>query len=277
MFFALGLLTALLFALAIIPALSRRAMRLARRRLELQLPLSPAEILAERDQLRADYAVQLRVSEQKYELAQQAHAEVSGSLGRTIAESVSLSLKAKALTETLAQTETELAKTQRALNETSGEHGATLMALHDESQRRVRAGDELQNLKKTCDHLADEKDALKAELAGLDATKASLELQQIEVQRRMEDMQKQLNLATQENTILAQERDVARLEVENLLKTKAKRPTKAESSVHINDVKPEEIILLRETILNIAADVALTPKSRQPSVVFPKSTRLKKA
>ena len=65
MFFALGLLTALLFTLGMVPALSRRAMRLARRKLELQLPLSPAEILAERDQLRADFAVQMRISEQK--------------------------------------------------------------------------------------------------------------------------------------------------------------------------------------------------------------------
>eukprot|EP01037_Dinobryon_pediforme_P013292 gene13292-13403_t len=265
MFFALGLLTALLFALAMVPALSRRAMRLARRRLELQLPLSPAEILAERDQLRADYAVQLRVSEQKYEVAQQAHAEVSGALGRTIGESVSLGLQAKALAENLTRTEADLARTQRLLDEMSGEHGATLLVLHDESQRRARAADALHDLKTTCNRLADEKDELRAELAGLDATKASLELQQIEVQRHLDEVSKQLSRAKKENAILAQERDVARLEVENLLKTKIKRPAKGETAHPTDVVKPEEITMLRETILNIAADVARFGKEQTPA------------
>jgi len=45
----------------------RRAARLAARRLEMQLPLSMEEIVAERDQLRAEFAVERRRIEQKLE------------------------------------------------------------------------------------------------------------------------------------------------------------------------------------------------------------------
>jgi hypothetical protein len=57
MVFAIGFLTASLIALLTVPALSRRAERLARRRIEAQFPTSFAEIAAERDHLRAQMAV----------------------------------------------------------------------------------------------------------------------------------------------------------------------------------------------------------------------------
>ncbi|MCP4383658.1 MAG: hypothetical protein GY798_19955 [Hyphomicrobiales bacterium] len=60
MFFALGLLTAGLLALAIAPAMWRRADRLARTRIESALPLSMAEIQADKDQLRANFAMSAR-------------------------------------------------------------------------------------------------------------------------------------------------------------------------------------------------------------------------
>ena len=57
MIFALGFLVAALFGLLFLPAVQRRAARLAGRRLEMLLPLSMEEIVAERDQLRAEFAV----------------------------------------------------------------------------------------------------------------------------------------------------------------------------------------------------------------------------
>ena len=69
MIFALGFFVAGLLALLFLPAVQRRAARLAARRLEMQLPLSMDEIVAERDQLRAEFAVERRRIEQKLEAA----------------------------------------------------------------------------------------------------------------------------------------------------------------------------------------------------------------
>ncbi len=65
MYFVLGLLTAGLLALLVMPAIWRRTARLTRQRIENSLPLTMAEIQADRDQLRAEFAIGAR----KLELA----------------------------------------------------------------------------------------------------------------------------------------------------------------------------------------------------------------
>lgn len=60
MYFVLGLLAAGLLALALTPAVWRRAHRLARARVESSLPMSLGEVQAEKDQLRASFAMSAR-------------------------------------------------------------------------------------------------------------------------------------------------------------------------------------------------------------------------
>src|ERR1051325_5396033 len=67
MIFALGSLAAALLALVILPAINARAERLARRRVEAQFPLSIDELTAERDHLRAEFAILQRRLERKAE------------------------------------------------------------------------------------------------------------------------------------------------------------------------------------------------------------------
>jgi hypothetical protein len=65
LYFILGFSVAAILSLAVLPAFWRRAYRLSRRELEASLPLSPREIAAERDQLRAKFAVErLRLEQQ---------------------------------------------------------------------------------------------------------------------------------------------------------------------------------------------------------------------
>lgn len=60
MFIALGFVTACLLALALAPALWRRAVRLTRREIEATMPISVSDIQADKDILRAEHAVELR-------------------------------------------------------------------------------------------------------------------------------------------------------------------------------------------------------------------------
>src|SRR6202163_1730689 len=60
MYFGLGFLAASLLALIIVPFVHGRAVRLTMRRLEAATPLSMAEIQADKDQLRAEFAMSTR-------------------------------------------------------------------------------------------------------------------------------------------------------------------------------------------------------------------------
>ena len=60
MYAALGFLIASLLALMLAPPLWNRAVRLTTRRLEATMPMSVADIQADKDQLRAEFAIELR-------------------------------------------------------------------------------------------------------------------------------------------------------------------------------------------------------------------------
>lgn len=60
MYFALGLLVASLVALIVLPAVWKRAVRLTRRRIEAATPITMAEFRADKDQLRAEFALSIR-------------------------------------------------------------------------------------------------------------------------------------------------------------------------------------------------------------------------
>ena len=86
MIFALGVLSAGLISIAILPAFWRRAERLVRKQLERQLPLSPREIAAERDQLRAAFAVEQRRLEQRIESVEMVRAADRREIGEKLIE-----------------------------------------------------------------------------------------------------------------------------------------------------------------------------------------------
>jgi chromosome segregation ATPase len=67
MYFGIGVLLAALFGLSVIPLIHNRAVRLTTRRLEAAMPLSMAEIQADKDLLRAEFAMSTRRLEMNVE------------------------------------------------------------------------------------------------------------------------------------------------------------------------------------------------------------------
>src|SRR6218665_1132853 len=67
MYFVLGLLSAWLLALMIMPAVWRRAVRLTKKRIEAATPMTMAEFRADKDQLRAEFALSTRRLEMNVE------------------------------------------------------------------------------------------------------------------------------------------------------------------------------------------------------------------
>jgi chromosome segregation ATPase len=112
MYFGIGFLAAALLGLLFIPLVHNRAVRLTMRRLEAATPLSIAEIRADKDQLRAEFAMSTRRLEMSVE-----------------------QMKSKTTTQL-----TELGKKTDAINQLKkelGEKTATIFALEarDKAQR----------------------------------------------------------------------------------------------------------------------------------------------
>ena len=105
MYFALGFLIAAAIALTTLPAVWNRAVRLTRRRIESVVPVSLAEIQADKDQVRAEYALAMRRLEISADSLQWKTAEQAVEIGRQ-AVSV-LSMKAE-MAQKLADMQAEL-------------------------------------------------------------------------------------------------------------------------------------------------------------------------
>lgn len=139
MIFALGFLAASLCALLLLPAVNARAARLSRRRIEARLPLSVSEVAAEKDYLRAQFAVAQRRLERKVETVQsRRHADMAAIGSRTM-EVEALARTLEAREASLATTQTTLEGVSRDLETVRGESAlglATLQVL-EEAHRDV--------------------------------------------------------------------------------------------------------------------------------------------
>jgi chromosome segregation ATPase len=216
MYFGIGFLAAALIGLVVVPLVHGRAVRLTMRRLEAATPLSMAEIQADKDQLRAEFAMSTRRLEMSVEqlktrsTSQLAELGKKGDainrlkieLGEKTAAIFALEARDKSLRDQLRATEEEFAiKTsdvhdaQRALSDKQADL-AKLMSELDE--RSILANSQ----KIEIVALKTQVDALKERLDG-----AGRELKTVEDRRDAERIE--LKAATQE---LSEERG----KVENL-------------------------------------------------------------
>ncbi len=122
---ALGFLAATFLWLLILPAISRRAERLARRRAELTFPISVDEIAAERDHLRAEYAVRQRELERRSEESAALRAEALAKVG-------GLDIQISELKTTLGVRDVNIADLSGRLTDTAADLAQTRARLADE-------------------------------------------------------------------------------------------------------------------------------------------------
>lgn len=175
--FSLGFLVSSLLGLLLLPALWNRAVRISRRQLEMQLPLSMTEIVAERDQLRAEFAVEARRIEQKAEHLVVLRTQDQEQLTHQATALAALETRARHLDAEIAAAGQELEQTRSRLAETAAELGATHQAHWDalgqisERDRRLAAeAERFSSLHET----AEER---RATLASLETRIAGLEIQ----------------------------------------------------------------------------------------------------
>jgi hypothetical protein len=143
MIFTLGFLLAGILALVVAPAFWRRAVRLARRRIEAQVPVSIAEILAERDLLRAQNAVECRRLEDRVAALNRRHAADLSEISGQAAEIAGFRADLAAREHEQAAAIAENAQLMRELFETSATSAAAQKALFDADAAYRNRSDEV--------------------------------------------------------------------------------------------------------------------------------------
>jgi chromosome segregation ATPase len=210
MYFGIGFLVAALLGLVIVPLVHGRAVRLTMRRLEAATPLSMAEIQADKDQLRAEFAMSTRrlemsveqlkakTTSQLAELGKKGDAinQLKLELGEKTAAIFALEARDKALRDQLRATEEEVAaktsimhEAERTLSDKEADLAKLISALDERSAQAASQKAEI-------DALKSEVETLKPQLAA-----ASSELKAVENRRDIERVE--LKAATQD---LAEER-----------------------------------------------------------------------
>lgn len=141
MFAALGFLGASLCALLILPALNARAERLARRRLEALYPMSIVELTAEKDHLRAEFAVRERQLERRVEEAMAARRAEMEEMGRRIVRIGTLTQEIERRDAHLSEIERDLLATRGNLAQVQSDlvEARTARAAAEEAMRALEA------------------------------------------------------------------------------------------------------------------------------------------
>jgi chromosome segregation ATPase len=237
MYLAIGFLVSMLFGLMIVPLVHNRAVRLTTKRLEAATPLSMAEIQADKDQLRAEFAMSARrlemsvdqlknkTTSQLAELGKKSDAinRMKLELGEKNATIFSLEAREKAVKEQMRATEEEFtAKTEslrdaeKALKDKQGELAKINTELSDRSMMAESRQVELLAVRTQIDELRNrvgdaEKEyaATQARLAQqrTDSEKATSELAEARsrvenLSQRVTDLDRQLIIQVKEAEML---------------------------------------------------------------------------
>ncbi|MBI5262053.1 MAG: hypothetical protein HY852_09595 [Bradyrhizobium sp.] len=216
MYLAIGFLIAMLCALAVVPLVHNRAVRLTTRRLEAATPLSMAEIQADKDQLRAEFAMSARrlemnveqlknrTTSQLAELGKKTDAinRMKIELGEKNATIFALEAREKAMKEQLRATEEEFNTKTEALR-------AAEQALAEKQSELAKLNSELSDRSMTAESRQVELVAVRTQIEGLKSRVGDAEKEFAATQSRLAQERSQSETASRE---LAE----ARGRVENL-------------------------------------------------------------
>jgi chromosome segregation ATPase len=205
MYLAIGFLISMLFGLMIVPLVHNRAVRLTTRRLEAATPLSMAEIQADKDQLRAEFAMSARRLEmsvdqlkskstsQLAELGKKTDAinRMKLELGEKNATIFSLEAREKAMKEQLRATEEEFAAKTESLRDAE-------QALKDKQNELARLNAELSDRSMMAESRQVELMAVRSQIDGLKNRVGDAEKEFSETQTRLGVERNESEKATRE-------------------------------------------------------------------------------
>jgi chromosome segregation ATPase len=207
MYLAIGFLVSMLFGLMIMPLVHNRAVRLTTRRLEAATPLSMAEIQADKDQLRAEFAMSARrlemsvdqlktkTTSQLAELGKKSDAinRLKIELGEKNATIFSLETREKALRDQLRTLEEEFNAKTNGLRDAE-------QALRDRQASLARLSSDLSDRSMTAESRQVELVAVRSQIEALQSRLSTAEKEHAEAQQRLVEHREKSETATRDLT-----------------------------------------------------------------------------
>ncbi|CDX43730.1 conserved hypothetical protein [Mesorhizobium plurifarium] len=229
LFFVLGFLCAVFLVSLIAPAVWRRAVVLTRRRLEASLPLTPAEIQADKDRVRAEYAMTTRRLEITVKNLQEKVAEQLVEIGRGREALKGLAVETKDKNQALSDLQAknaELRQREEDLHRLSEKHAQTERALEKRALELQKLEQMYDDASFSSSNRQIELVARESELEKLASDIALLKAQRKEADRRNQEVASESKAARE--ALKVEKKKTAELEkkVERLLATLADREEK---------------------------------------------------
>jgi chromosome segregation ATPase len=229
LFFVLGFLCAVFLVSLIAPAVWRRAVVLTRRRLEASLPLTPAEIQADKDRVRAEYAMTTRRLEITVKNLQEKVAEQLVEIGRGREALKGLAVERKDKNQALSDLQAknaELRQREEDFHRLSEKHAQTERALEKRALELQKLEQMYDDASFSSSNRQIELVARESELEKLASDIATLRSQRKEADRRNQEIASESKGARE--ALKAEKRKTAELDkkVERLLATLADREEK---------------------------------------------------
>lgn len=199
MFFALGFLGATLIALITLSAVWHRAVRLTTKRIEGAIPVSMVEIQADKDQLRAEFAMSTRRLENSVEQLKLKTSEQLAEIGRKSEAVRLLKNEVEAKTARATALEAQERTLREKLNSTEEEVSARSRMLHEAEAALSAKEKEIAEAQRQINSITSESDSRQVEIVALQTQRDTLK-------SRIEILEKSLADAEQR---LAAEREAA--------------------------------------------------------------------
>jgi len=216
MYFGIGFLVASLFGLIIIPLVHNRATRLTVRRLEAATPLSMAEIQADKDHLRAEFAVSTRRLELTVE---QLKARSTSQLGELSKKSEAIAVLKQELDDkaaAMAALEAREKTLRDQMHTTEQEHSVKSAAVHETGIALADKEAALAALTAELGHRTALTDTQKAEIATLNTQVEALKAQLDRYEKDVRDAAARLTRERSDADSATKELSDERNKVENL-------------------------------------------------------------
>lgn len=249
MYCAIGFLTATLLALLTLPAVWHRAVRLTRKRIENALPVSMAEIQADKDEQRAEFAVAVRRLEMDVQQLQERTSDQWGQITRQAEELRARQARIDDTTERLAALEAAHAELTAHDRQVTDDLAIRSRDLEETQSSLAATRKELAATARTLEQTSAREEELKVEHIALTTLRDTLK-------DRITDLDRHLSAA---NAHLATERETLRVTSESLSievsKNRELRDLIAEAERELSTVTAEAATLRAElAALHLRAD-----------------------
>jgi chromosome segregation ATPase len=215
MYFGIGFLVAALIGLVVIPLVHGRAVRLTMRRLEAATPLSMAEIQADKDQLRAEFAMSTRRLEMSVEQMKSKTTSQLAELGKKGDAINRLKIELGEKTATIFALEARDKALRDQLRATEEEFAVKTSAMHEAERQLSDKEGELAKLMSELDERSSLADAQKVEIVAL--------------KTQVEALKERLTEAGNEVKVVEDRRDAERVQLKQATKELTEERSKVEN------------------------------------------------